>query len=624
MPKGFRPAPVNINYADYFPWHAKRLLAGEIVNVDVKDLPSDAEIDRASAANIGIQSILVIPLKVSGSLAYVLVANTVRNERRWEVEFVPRIRLLGESFVDALTRKDAEERIHDQLTFERLVSDISASFVNASPEHVDPAIEMGLNRLLEFFDLDHCSLISIGTDARTAVVTHAAHTEGVVAPPAQIDFAHDFPWLSSRLFARETVWASVDELPAEAEIDRKTAIQLGIKSFLLVPLRVDGFVSHVLAATSLRSTGAWPDTVISRIRLLAEIFTSALARKRAQAQLVQSYAQIQELKNRLEAEAEYLRSEIQVAYHYEDIIGESRPILEVLAQVEQVAPTGSSVLILGETGTGKELVARAIHNLSHRRARAMVKVSCASLPSTLIESELFGREKGAYTGALTRQMGRFELADESTLFLDEIGELSQDLQIKLLRVLQEGEFERLGSPRTIKVNVRVIAATNRNLLQAVQKGSFRQDLYYRLNVFPIRVPTLRERPKDIPLLISAFLSEFGLKMSKKIDVIPKPTMDALIRYPWPGNIRELRNVIEHAVIISNGSRLTVQLPEDPTVTTGGRLTLEDVERKHILDTLESTGWVIKGPRGAATILRLKPSTLYNKMKKLEIVRPEKP
>ena len=262
--------------------------------------------------------------------------------------------------------------------------------------------------------------------------------------------------------------------------------------------------------------------------------------------------ELKKLRERLQAETDYLREEVKAYGRFDEIVGESEKLKKVFQRIEQVAATDSTVLITGETGTGKELVARAIHALSRCKSRVMVKVDSASLPATLIESELFGREKGAFTGALTKQIGRFELADGSTLFLDEIGELSMDLQAKLLRVLEDGQFERLGSPKTISVNVRVIAATHRDLAEKVKDGTFRQDLYYRLNVFPIHLPPLRERPEDIPSLVWRFVNEFEKQMGKKVDTVPKKIMDLLQGYSWPGNIRELRNVIEQAMILTSG------------------------------------------------------------------------
>ncbi len=341
-------------------------------------------------------------------------------------------------------------------------------------------------------------------------------------------------------------------------------------------------------------------------------------RKRAEEALKQSYAEIERLKDRLQAESDYLKAEIKVVRAEHEVTGKSGAIQKVLRQAEQVAPTDSSVLIHGETGTGKELLAQAIHRLSPRGRNVMIKVNCAALPSGLVESELFGREKGAFTGALTRQVGRFEVADGSTLFLDEVGELPADVQVKLLRVLQEGEFERLGSPRTIKVNVRVIAATNRDLLEEVRKGRFREDLYYRLNVFPIRMPPLRERPEDIPLLVWTFLEDFSSRMGKKITQVPRATMEALQGQPWPGNVRELRNVIEHGAIITTGDTLRVGMLGDGVPGAAPSQSLADAEREHIVRALEKTSWRIKGPKGAATALGLNPATLYSRMKKLGI------
>ena len=345
---------------------------------------------------------------------------------------------------------------------------------------------------------------------------------------------------------------------------------------------------------------------------------NALVRCRADEALRSSFDEIQRLKGKLQLETEYLHSEILSCRQHEEIIGQSATLVKMLVQMEQVAPTDSTVLICGETGTGKELVALEIHKLSQRRNKIMVKVNCASLPASLVESELFGREKGAYTGALTRQEGRFELADGGTIFLDEIAEMSLELQAKLLRVLQEGEFERLGSTKTIRVNVRVIAATNRNLVEEVKKGKFREDLFYRLNVFQIVVPPLRERLEDIPLLVWAFVNEFGDKMGKKINKISKPDMMAFQRYSWPGNVRELRNVIEHAVIVSSGDKLQVRMPEDAGEKTAGILTLEEYEARHIREALRQTGWRIKGEDGAAMLLGINPSTLYSRMQKLGI------
>ncbi len=326
--------------------------------------------------------------------------------------------------------------------------------------------------------------------------------------------------------------------------------------------------------------------------------------------------------HRLHLENVYLREE--AGTESEEVLGSSAAIRTVLKSVKQVAGTDSTVLLTGETGTGKELVATAIHNQSGRGSSMLVKVNCAALPSGLIESELFGHEKGAFTGALARKIGRFELADGGTIFLDEIGDLHLELQAKLLRVLQEGEFERVGGAETLCADARVIAATNRNLEKAVEEGRFRPDLYYRINIFPIRIPPLRERREDIPLLVRRFAMAYSTKMGKTVETIPKATMDALVAYPWPGNVRELRNVIERAVILSQGSRLELGdwLPK-PSITSSGSkvLSLDEHERQHIVDVLEMTAWRVSGDNGAAELLGLKPTTLEARMQKLGITRP---
>jgi formate hydrogenlyase transcriptional activator len=329
-------------------------------------------------------------------------------------------------------------------------------------------------------------------------------------------------------------------------------------------------------------------------------------------------------RQQLQQERDYLRREVREAHAFGKIVGQSEAIKEVLAQIEQVARTASAVLLIGETGTGKELLAHAIHNGSPRRERPMVALNCAALPAALVESELFGREKGAYTGALTRQVGRFELADNSTLFLDEVSELPLELQAKLLRVLQDGHFERLGCGKTLTANVRIIAATNRDLAHLVKEGRFRDDLYYRLNVFPIRVPPLRERREDIALLAWTFVKGLGPVVGKTIDSIPRQTLEALMEYAWPGNVRELRNVIERAMIVCSGSTLSIDLPsksENARVGVAAPITLDEAQRQHILLTLEKTGWRVGGKRGAAARLGLKTSTLQSWMRRLGIVRP---
>jgi formate hydrogenlyase transcriptional activator len=341
-----------------------------------------------------------------------------------------------------------------------------------------------------------------------------------------------------------------------------------------------------------------------------------------------AYCQITELKDQLTQEKLYLEDELRSELNFEEIVGNSPALRKVLHQVEAVAPTDSTVLIYGETGTGKELIARAVHNLSQRQPNAFVKLNCAAIPTGLLESELFGHERGSFTGAVAQRIGRFELASQGTMFLDEVGEIPLDLQPKLLRVLQEREFERLGSSRTMRTDARLIAATNRDLATMVEEQTFRSDLFYRLSVFPIYVPALRERTEDIPFLVRHFAQNFARSMKKQIDTISSETMTALVRYPWPGNIREMQNVIERAVILSKGPVLHIPL-DDLKSRTGnvgeinGFATLEEVERKHILSVLEQTNWVFAGPNGAAARLGIKRPTLQFRMQKLGITRPQR-
>ncbi|WP_024336616.1 sigma-54 interaction domain-containing protein [Desulfotignum balticum] len=366
---------------------------------------------------------------------------------------------------------------------------------------------------------------------------------------------------------------------------------------------------------------------------IVEARTSELALARQAAEKEKETAEtalleIQKLKKQLEGEKAYLTEEIKLEHNHENIIGKSDALKYVLYKVEQIAATHTTVLVLGETGTGKELVARAVHHSSPRRKRALVKINCAALPANLIENELFGHEKGAFTGSSARQLGRFEIANGATLFLDEIGELPLELQGKLLRVIQDGEFERLGSPHTIKVDARIIAATNRNLEQEVKKGNFREDLWYRLNVFPITMPPLRDRIEDIPLLVAFYVKKIARRLGKDTPIVPKLMMDTFLNYDWPGNVRELENILERAVIISSGPKLRMVDDFNKPLASLGNThkikeskTLEQVEHDHIVQVLEQTNWKVSGKNSATQILGLNRSTLRARMRKLDIIKP---
>ncbi len=361
----------------------------------------------------------------------------------------------------------------------------------------------------------------------------------------------------------------------------------------------------------------WPDGRDVRFEFARDI----TEQKNAEGQLQKAFSEISELKNQLEEENVYLREQIKIKYKHEDIVAQSNGMKKALYAAEQVAETNAAVLLMGETGTGKGLLSRFIHRVSSRKDNPMITVNCAALSPTLIEGELFGHEKGAYTGALTKRIGRFELANGSTIFLDEVSEIPMELQAKLLRVLETGEFERLGSSKTIHADVRVIAATNRDLAEKVKNGTFREDLYYRLNVFQINIPPLRKRPEDIPLLVWSFVREFSKAMGKKIDTIPRKKMDTMQRYFWPGNVRELRNFIERSMILTKGKTLFTETPKNVVPENITNRTLADVERKHIIKVLKQTAWRVSGKNGAAEILGLKPTTLDARMKKLGIQRP---
>ncbi|MDD5286121.1 MAG: sigma 54-interacting transcriptional regulator [Desulfuromonadaceae bacterium] len=507
----------------------------------------------------------------------------------------------------------------DRLKFEALLSDLSATFINVHVSEVDGKIEQGLRRIVEFLGIDRSTVWKVSPEGKM-LCTHSFARAGIKPPPDVI--SNMVPVWETMVHHGEIFEiADVDELPEsqwrEKEYCRE---QGGIKSIMFLPASVGGIVVGFITFVSYAAKRAWPEDLINRLRLLWDVFTNALERKLADQKIQKALEEIKILKDRLEVENLYLRDQIEIEYKHEEIIGRSDVIRRVLLRLEQVAVTDSTVLILGETGTGKELIARAIHNSGSRRNRAMIKVNCAALPSALIEAELFGREKGAYTGAVTKQIGRFEAADGSTIFLDEIGDLPLELQAKLLRVIQEGQFERLGNPHPIDVDVRVIAATNRNLALAVKEGRFREDLYYRLNVFPISVPPLRERREDIPLLVWAMVEEFSRNFDKKIERISKKSMEAMELYQWPGNIRELRNVVERAMILSNGPSLIVDVPDISAAISAPSLTIAEMERRHIISVLDRTRWRVRGKNGAADILGLKPTTLDSKMKKLSIKR----
>jgi PAS domain S-box-containing protein len=637
-----------------------------------------------------------------------------------------------------LSQRAVDQVLEEAVQFDQLVRELAARFGSLPPEQFDEAVGDAQRRILEALDLDRSAVFQF-VNGQDLVMTHHWARAGLPAVPPAISAAREFPWSLGKIRSGEMAYFSaVDEVPDAVE--REALIRFGTKSRVACPLSIDGRVVGALAFSANRVARSWPPATVGRMRLVAEVFSAALARKQADLAIrtseqlfrtladhvpamirmsspsrlctwvnrqwldlvggcmdhqlgdgwirhvhpedvdayveaqakhvdacqpfslnyrvrrhdgewrfvldrstptyeasgafagylglcvdvteqVQAAREVERSRDKLRAENLYLQNEVKDRLGSGVIIGQSQAMRRVLAQVEQVAGTDSTVLILGETGTGKELFATRIHELSGRRGRPMVRVNCSAIPSTLIESELFGREKGAFTGALARQAGRFELADHSTIFLDEIGDLPPDVQIKLLRVIEERQVERLGSPKPIRVDTRIIAATHRNLELRIAEGIFREDLFYRLNVFPIEVPALRDRAEDIPLLVWRFVEEFSQRFSKRIDSIPKDNLAELQRYVWPGNIRELRNVVERAMIVATGPELRVALPV-PAHETGTRsANLADIEKEHIRTVLERVGWRIRGPAGAAARLGLPPTTLETRMAKLGLSRP---
>ena len=562
-----------------FPWMTARLRGGEVYNVTADELPAEAVAERTYVRQVGVESAILVPLMVGGTVTGALILDSFDRERRWNRLLAQRLRVLGEIIASALQRKHDMRvlRDRDQLlraTLERAPAGVAL----ADPSGVLVQANPSFCRLLGYSESELA-----GKNVR------------------EITLAEDLHLTELALDALVTRPAPRDACSYEKRYVRK-----------------DG-------------TTVWAQVVISdlrdaagELRYFVAVVLDVSARKAVEQDLTRALAEVRELKERLEAENLLLREEIELHQSHEEMTGDGPAIRDIKAQIERVAPTDSTVLILGETGSGKELVANALHRLSSRRERPMLKVNCAALPETLIEAELFGREKGAYTGALTRQVGRFEVADGGTLFLDEIGELPLALQSKLLRVLQDGTFERLGSSRTIRVDVRLIAATNRNLERAVSEGRFRKDLFFRLNVFPIRVPPLRERPEDIPALVWTLIGECCDRTGRNIRSVPRRDMSRLQAYAWPGNVRELRNVIERALILSEGPTLRIDAPgQSPhsTPTDDADESLEAIERVHIRAILGRTGWRIRGERGAAAILGLKPTTLEYRIKKLGLTRP---
>jgi len=564
--------PEDVNVVEHYPWAFHKIVVEKYILALTKKeaFPEEARLDQVSYDAFKNKSSLLIPLEVDERITHVFAVDVMTHECKWPVEIIKNLKLIGEIFVAALMRREQGALL---LQYKNRM-ELAASSAEVGLWELDrkTGYFWATKQARAFFNFSDDEQITMDSFLRRVSDDDRSQIVGEVDRLSSCD----------------------EELSVEYRVSDPTGDRWMSSRGRLIPANGSG--RDVLMGATIEITG----------------------RKKMEEELSNRLNEINELRQKLEAENLYLRSEISSHKETQGLLGSSPGMRFIISQIEQVARTNSTVMIQGETGTGKELIAQQIHQLSDRRKRTMIKVNCAALPASLVESELFGREKGAFTGALSKQSGRFDLANGSTLFLDEISEIPLEIQVKLLRVLQDGEFERLGSPQTIKVDVRVIAASNRDLMEEVRSGRFREDLFYRLNVFPLRVPPLRERVDDIPNLVWEFVNEFGERMGKKIRRISKQDMELLKTRVWPGNIRELRNVIEHALIVTQGDTLELQHFSNTESSQPQATTLEDVERQHILYILTSTNGRSKGVDGAADRLGLNPSTLYSRMRKLGI------
>ncbi|MEA2116227.1 MAG: sigma 54-interacting transcriptional regulator [Thermodesulfobacteriota bacterium] len=572
--------PVDINALETFPWFLEKALAGETLAVSTEQLPVEANLDKESRRFFGVKSSVVVPIQEGGNpIMGVVSFDTLHNERNWSEQDVQHLKLVTDIFSNALARKQSEQKVID-------------------------------------------------SEARLALAAESAE-----AGIWDFDFKSQTYWATAR--ALQIFGFDPDKETISQEQVAQTVHPKDLEKFRQAMAK--SFESGKKVEVEFRVSsgpGSWAwiygkgqpyyHSDGSPSRMLG-VCIDITERKQMEEDLKSNLAEVELLKKQLEQENYYLREDLCLEQGFENIIGQSKEFQAVLTSARQVASTTATALLLGKTGTGKGVIAHAIHQMSDRCDQPFVTVNCAALPHNLIESELFGREKGAFTGAHARQVGRFDVANGGTIFLDEIGEMGLEMQAKLLRVLQEGEFERLGSPQCVKVDVRVIAATARDLGDDVSKRRFREDLFYRLNVFPIIIPPLKQRRDDIPLLAQYFVEKYSRKMGKKIDRIPKATLEKMMTYSWPGNVRELEHLVERSIIISSGNTLALSdqcFSMSPSASENSTMKdLQSVERDHIQDVLSQTNWKIEGVGGAASILNIHPSTLRFRLKKLGIKRP---
>ncbi len=580
---------------------------------------------------------LAFPINMNDSVTHALLFGFSSDEVLSQ-HLIGQLDLFSRVVTKALKRCQANEKLREINEFEQLLSKISATYINLPAKELERVLQKDFGLLNRVLGVDACILYMTN---ETKGIYFAAQPltwfldKDQPANKSLIEWLENkstldiksHEYLTDKLSRGEIVaWEVADEIPLEAPLEKSQTLNLGVKSALQVPIRVAGAMKGFISLATTRKYRAWPEDLIPRVRLFGEVFFNALMRKQSEEKLKNAFSEIKRLKKRAEADYTYLKQEIDLNFNHAfyGIVGKSDALSKILVKVEQVAATNTTVLLLGETGTGKGLIARAIHNTGNNKNRPLVQVNCAALAPSLIESELFGHEKGAFTGATARRIGRFEAARNTTLFLDEIGDLPLELQAKLLRVLEEGEFERVGGNQTLRADVRLIAATSRNLEKEVAAGRFRRDLWYRLNIFPIVVPPLRERLDDIPLLVAHFVKKYSKWAGKKFDAIPTQLIKTLQGYAWPGNIRELKNMTERSVIISGDQNLNFEVPRSGMTMPSSSLTLreaiDNTERELILRALEQSGWVIEGPRGAAKLLGISGSNLRYYVRKFDLKR----
>jgi transcriptional regulator with GAF, ATPase, and Fis domain len=630
VPGAVRGAPgreQSLTEGSYF---GRKLLDGEALVVDsVQAMPAEADHIRVVFERAGVKSFVAVPLAISGEFRGMIIASRSERERPWTAELVATLRLAAQIIVNALERQRSDRELRSRLEFEQTYSRLSVTLSAASVADFGARVGAALESIASALGFDRAVFSNFAGSADFPPVFREWHAPGVAAfsekhvQPTQ----DDTEWPVPALVAGELIIAASDELPSTSARAQRLLEDGSWHLHVIAPVRVALRTAAAIALQSRSEPASGRVELASRVQLVSGLLGATLARVEAESERLRTLAALEQLKGSIEAERDFLRQELKGDPASHDLLGKSATLRRVLDAVDAVAPTNAAVLLLGESGVGKELFARAVHERSRRANEPLVKVNCASIPKELFESEFFGHVRGAFTGALKDRAGRFELAHRGTLFLDEVGEIPLELQSKLLRVLQEGELERVGDDRTRKVDVRVVAATNRNLARDVTSGLFRQDLYYRLSVFPIQIPPLRERREDIPLLAEHFLAHCRRTHGRADLEFTEQQLGALVAYDWPGNVRELEHVIERASILAGRTRrLVIELEPRETVPDPAaapmmtEAELRELSKRSVLTALERSGGRIGGSGGAAELLGLRPSTLRDRMQAFNIKR----